>query len=193
MSSSSPFEIFNVWFSEAKEHESSYPEAFTLSTVSKKGQPSSRTLLLRGFSDTHYTFFTNYNSKKGSELKEIAKASMLFYWKSTKKQIRIEGTCTYSSKEVSDNYWKNRPYESRLHAFVSKQSEVLQIDQSKVNSLFKQVRTDYPLDIPRPLNWGGFDLKPHYFEFWEEGDFRWHKRLSFSLDGDNWRTERLYP
>ena len=193
MTEDSPFKIFKSWVEEAKESEDSYPEAFTLATVSNDGQPSARTLLLRGITDTHYTFFTNYNSKKGLELQENSKATMLFYWKSTKKQIRVEGICTKSSKEVSDDYWNQRAYESRLHAFVSKQSQNIDIEPAEVNSLFKEVRTKHPLEIPRPENWGGFDLKPTYFEFWEEGDYRWHKRNSFTLKENVWVSSRLYP
>jgi len=193
MESNSPFEIFKDWFNEAKENETSYPESFTLSTVSKDNQPSSRTLLVRGISDTHYTFFTNYESQKGLELIENKKASMLFYWKSTKKQIRIQGQCKFSTEKVSDDYWNNRPYESRLHAYVSKQSQNIEIEQSKVNELFKKVRSEHPLEIPRPKNWGGFDLTPDYFEFWEEGEFRWHKRMCFDLKDNEWLISRLYP
>ena len=193
MEFNSPFEVFKDWFDEAKKNEESYPEAFTLSTVSKDMQPSSRTLLIRGISDTHYTFFTNYDSKKGVELEENSKASMLFYWKSTKKQIRIQGQCKFSSKKVSDDYWNNRPYESRLHAYVSQQSKSIEIEQSKINELFKNVRSEHPLEIPRPKNWGGFDLTPDYFEFWEEGEFRWHKRICFDLKDNEWLVSRLYP
>ena len=182
---SSPFEVFKSWLEEAKKTEPNYPEAFSLSTTSKDGQPSSRTLLLKGVTDTHYTFFTNYDSKKGLEIKANSKASMLFYWRSTKKQIHIAGTCKFSSPEVSDNYWNSRPYESRLHAFASKQSKVLkEIEKSKINSILKNLKAKYPIDIPRPENWGGFDLTPTYFEFWEEGHFRWHKRLAYTL-GDS--------
>lgn len=188
-----PFETFHLWFNEAKEKEESYPEAFTLSTVSQKGQASSRTLLLRGLGEEQFTFFTNYNSKKGQELSQNSKASMLFYWKSTKKQIRIQGECRKSSAKVSDNYWKGRPYESRLHAFVSNQSQELSLSSSEINSLFKELRSKYPENIPRPENWGGFNLEPRYFEFWEEGDFRWHKRQSFELSAQEWITKSLYP
>ncbi len=193
---SEPFDIFKTWLEAAKELEPSYPESFTLSTISQKGQPSSRTLLLRGLSDTHYTFFTNYNSKKGLEILFNPKASMLFYWKSIKKQVRIEGTCKPSSNEVSDEYWKNRPYESRLHAYVSEQSKKIELSKSEVNKKFKDTRTEYPIDIPRQKNWGGYDFIPNYFEFWEEGDFRWHKRVSFELDTnnkENWLKNQLYP
>ena len=191
--SSSPFEIFKEWLEEAKKKETSYPEAFTLSTVSQQGQPSSRTLLLRGLTDTHYTFFTNYDSKKSLEIKNNSKASMLFYWKSTRKQIRIEGLCSFSSPEVSDNYWNNRAYESCLHATVSKQSKTIKTEQSKINSLFENIRIKHPIKISRPRNWGGFDLKPSYFEFWEEGDHRWHKRVNFTLKDSKWVSENLYP
>jgi len=189
----SPFEAFKAWLDEAKESEPNYPEAFTLSTVSKEGLASARTLLLRGISESHYTFFTNYNSKKGFEIQSNPKASMLFYWKSIKKQVRIEGTCSLASSEVSDQYWNNRPYESRLHAYVSKQSQTIDLEPSQINSLFKSVRAEHPIEIPRPKNWGGIDLKPNYFEFWEEGDYRWHKRVSFSLEDSQWSSKLLYP
>jgi len=188
-----PFKKFNDWFEKAKETEFSYPESFTLSTVSNNLQTSSRTLLLRGISESELTFYTNYNSKKGSELGENNKASMLFYWKTTQKQIRVEGQCEKSSSTASDEYWAKRPYESRLHAFVSKQSEVINLNKSEINSLFKEVRSKYPTDIPRPEHWGGFNLKPNYFEFWEEGDFRWHKRESYTLINNEWTLKSLYP
>ena len=189
-----PFRLFTTWYEKAFDSEDSYPDAFSLATVNSQNQPSNRTVLLKLYDDESFTFFTNYDSQKGLELQENPKASMLFYWKTLKKQIRIQGEFYKSSKKTSDDYWITRPYESRLHAYLSKQSRELKLSTSQINSLMKETRAMHPTEIPRPENWGGFTLKPVYFEFWEEGDFRWHKRNTFTLSSNNtWETKKLYP
>lgn len=189
-----PFKIFKDWYTQALKSEDSYPDAFSLSSSTLEGRPSCRTVLLKIYDEQSFTFFTNYNSQKGQELIKNPQASMLFYWKTLKKQIRIQGDFIKSSKEVSDNYWSTRPYESCLHAFISNQSDELKLSSSEINNLMKETRRKHPQQIPRPENWGGFTLTPDYFEFWEEGDFRWHKRMVFKLnDEKKWDTKKLYP
>lgn len=176
------------------ETEESYPDAFSLATSTPSGRPSCRTVLLKLYDSHSFTFFTNYDSQKGKELIANPQASMLFYWKSLKKQIRIHGEFIKSNKQVSDDYWSTRPYESCLHAYISKQSSELKLSRSEINNLMKETRRKFIKEIPRPDNWGGFTLTPDYFEFWEEGDFRWHKREIFKLNSEKlWESKKLYP
>ena len=188
-----PFEIFETWYQDAQEKEEQYPNAFTLSTASKEGAPSARTVLLKLNDKKSFTFFTNYNSQKAQEIMENKNVHMLFYWKSTEKQIRIQGCAQRSSKITSDQYWVTRPEESRLHAALSNQSEILP-ENFEYETESKRLKALHPNGIPRPDHWGGFDIIPSYFEFWEEGEFRWHKRQSFELDkSGNWDSETLFP
>lgn len=188
-----PFEIFEDWYKTAQEKEESYPNAFTLSTASKDASPSARTVLLKLNDKKSFTFFTNYNSHKAQEIMENPNVHMLFYWKSTEKQIRIQGTAQRSPKMTSDKYWVTRPEESRLHAALSQQSSILPKGFDYQEEV-KKLKLLNPNGIPRPDHWGGFDIIPNYFEFWEEGEFRWHKRQSFELNKhSDWEAEVLFP
>lgn len=188
-----PFLKFEDWFVEAQEKEDSYPDAFTVSTVGQDGFPSARTVLLKLHDHEKFTFFTNYSSQKGRELLTHPKVHMLFYWKNTEKQIRVRGLATKASQTVSDSYWETRALDSRLHAVLSDQSSEIPSDFEYKKAL-DALKSKHPTSIERPDHWGGIEIKPDYFEFWEEGEFRWHQRQSFSLNGENlWETKVLYP
>jgi len=192
-SNDSPFLKFQDWYTEACSAEDSYPDAFTLSTVGEDGFPSARTVLLKLHDLEKFTFFTNYSSQKGSELLKHSKVHMLFYWKKTEKQIRIQGTAKKSTKEVSDAYWETRALDSRLHAALSNQSSEIP-DDFDYKKAFDELKAKNPVSITRPDHWGGVEITPTSFEFWEEGEFRWHKRQSFSLTSDqSWDVKSLYP
>jgi len=187
-----PFLKFDDWFTDAKLKEESYPDAFTLSTVGQDGFPSARTVLLKLKDNEKFTFFTNYTSQKGVELLTQPKVHMLFYWKNTEKQIRIRGTAQKSSKEVSDTYWETRALDSRLNAVLSNQSSQIPSD-FEYKKAFKALKKQNPTSIERPDHWGGIEITPDHFEFWEEGEFRWHKRQTFALNDGQWSTTVLYP
>jgi len=187
-----PFLKFEDWYAEAKLKESSYPDAFTLSTFGPDGFPSARTVLLKLKDHEKFTFFTNYSSQKGLELSAHPKVHMLFYWKNTEKQIRVRGTAKKASKEVSDAYWKTRALDSRLNAALSDQSSEISSDFEYKKS-FDALKKQNPTSIERPDHWGGIEITPDHFEFWEEGEFRWHKRQTFALTENGWDTKVLYP
>ena len=188
-----PFLKFEDWLSEAEEKEDFYPDAFTLSTVGTDGQPSARTVLLKLREFEKFTFFTNYKSQKSIELFANNKVHMLFYWKNTEKQIRISGSAEKASKEVSDAYWETRALDSQINSALSNQSSEVPSDfEYKKN--FDALKEKYPTAVPRPDHWGGIEITPDYFEFWEEGEYRWHKRQTFTRNISGlWNTQILFP
>ncbi len=193
MSFKDPFSYFNAWFDEANEKVANNPNAVTLASCTKEGKPSARTVLLKGHSKEGFMFFTNYTSRKSKELIENPNASMLFYWRGLERQIRIEGKIEKTSKEESDKYWNSRHPDSQANSAFSKQSSIMTSQDSTEAELSKFKESLDGKGISRPENWGGFVLKPEYFEFWSEGPNRWHLRHTFSLKGNDWILERLYP
>lgn len=188
-----PYILFKKWFEEAIKNEPSYPDALSLATSDKKNQPSVRIVLLKKFEEDDFIFFTNYSSHKAEELLTNPKAELLFYWKSTKKQIRIRGKVEKISKEASDSYWESRDYTSRLNSYLSKQSSTLPEDFSYHKEI-ETLKKEFPEKVPRPDGWGGYSLKANYFEFWQEGDYRWHTRFSFTKKPNGgWDKTNLFP
>ncbi len=189
-----PYKQFADWFNQAQKSGLIEPNAFCLSTVSKNAKPSSRMLLLKEFSKNGFVFFTNYSSKKGSELKFNTNASMLFYWPGLERQVRIEGKAIRITAKSSDRYFKTRPLESRIGAIISRQStiiesrETLDLKFSKI----KKNQNDFKLD--RPKEWGGYILKANYFEFWQGRENRLHDRMTYTLTNRaGWKIARLSP
>ncbi|HEX5003092.1 MAG TPA: pyridoxamine 5'-phosphate oxidase [Bacteroidia bacterium] len=184
---------FSNWFSHALDSGTFEPHAMVLSTVSENGNPSSRVVLLRDFNEDGFVFYTNYGSSKGRDLEQVPKAAINFFWHELEKQIRIEGVTRKLDPAVSDAYFATRPRESQIGAWASQQSEVLssrdELDQ-KVAELSKQFEGTA---IPRPPNWGGFLIVPHYFEFWQGRPNRLHDRLSYTLVNNKWLINRLFP
>ena len=190
-----PFELFEKWFQEAKNKEINDPNALALGTASKEGIPSVRMVLLKGFDKNGFVFYTNLNSQKGNEIKQNPNATMCFHWKSLLRQIRIVGTLKQVSDKVADDYYNSRGYESRIGAWASKQSSVLNNRSELLNNLenFRKKYSDKD-NVPRPKHWSGWNLKPSSIEFWLDGDNRIHERLKYILDQkNNWTKSLLSP
>ena len=190
-----PFELFEKWFVEAKKKEINDPNALALGTASKEYIPSVRIVLLKGFDKNGFIFYTNLNSQKGNEIKENPNATMCFHWKSLLRQIRIVGTLKQVGDKTADDYYNTRAYESRIGAWVSKQSSILKSRDELLNTLedFKKKYSDKD-NVPRPSHWSGWNLKPSSIEFWLDGDNRIHERLKYTLDKNNvWVKSLLSP
>ena len=190
-----PFELFEKWFAEAKKKEINDPNALALGTATKKGIPSVRMVLLKGFDKNGFVFYTNLNSQKGNELKENPNASMCFHWKSLLRQIRIVGTLRIVDDKIADNYYNTRAYESRIGAWASKQSTILKNRNELLDNL-ENFRKKYNNkdDVPRPKYWTGWNLKPTSIEFWLDGNNRIHERLKYNLmENEKWTKNLLSP
>lgn len=186
-----PFIQFHEWFLLAEQAGSFEPNAMALSTCTEKLQPSSRIVLLKEYSNEKgFIFFTNYESRKGKELANNPKASLLFFWGTMEKQIRIEGTIEKISPEASDEYFYTRPLENQAGAIVSNQSsEIMNIDvlKAEMTKLTEQGK------LKRPENWGGYALVPNYFEFWQGSIGRLHDRITYQLINNEWTKKRIAP
>ena len=190
-----PFELFEKWFVEAKNKEINDPNALALGTASKKGIPSVRMVLLKGFDKNGFVFYTNLNSQKGNEIKENPNATMCFHWKSLLRQIRIVGTLRQVEDKIADDYYNSRAYESRIGAWASKQSSILESRNELLDNIenFKK-KYNNKESVPRPSHWSGWNLKPSSIEFWLDGDNRIHERLKYNLDKNNiWTKSLLSP
>lgn len=191
--SSTPFIQFKEWFETAIKSELFYdPTSFILSTCGKDMIPTSRVLLLKGFDENGFQFFTNYSSKKGQNLSENPNASMLFFWDKLERQVRINGIISRLNDSESEKYFNSRPYESRIGAIASEQSSELNSKVDLENKI-KELKIKYPSNPPRPINWGGYNLVPNSFEFWQGRESRLHDRIIYTLNEGNWIINRLYP
>lgn len=191
--SSTPFIQFKEWFETAIKSELFYdPTSFILSTCGKDMIPTSRVLLLKGFDENGFQFFTNYSSKKGKNLSENPNASMLFFWDKLERQVRISGIISRLNDSESEKYFNSRPYESRIGAIASEQSSELNSKVDLENKI-KELKIKYPSNPPRPINWGGYNLVPNSFEFWQGRESRLHDRIIYTLNEGNWIINRLYP
>ena len=190
-----PFELFDKWYEAAKKKEINDPNALALATSSKNNVPSVRMVLLKDFSKNGFVFYTNLNSQKGNEIKENPSVSMCFHWKSLLRQVRINGKVTPVQSIVADKYYNSRAYESRIGAWASNQSSVLNDRQELINSIDKFKKKFNEKDnVPRPDHWSGWNLKPDSIEFWLDGDNRIHERLKFLLNSDgSWKKVLLSP
>ena len=190
-----PFELFESWFEEAKKKEINDPNALALGTASKKGIPSVRMVLLKGFDKNGFVFYTNLKSQKGVEIKENPYATMCFHWKSLLRQIRIVGILRQVNDETADNYYNSRAYESRIGAWASKQSSILKNRDELLKSIEEYKKKYKDKDkVPRPNYWSGWRLEPDSIEFWLDGDNRIHERLKYTLDKNrNWIRSLLSP
>ena len=190
-----PFELFDKWYEAAKKKEINDPNALALATSSKNNVPSVRMVLLKDFSRNGFVFYTNLNSQKGNEIKENPSVSMCFHWKSLLRQVRINGKVTPVQNTVADKYYNSRAYESRIGAWASNQSSVLNDRQELINSIDKfKEKFNEKDNVPRPDHWSGWNLKPDSIEFWLDGDNRIHERLKFLLNSDgSWKKVLLSP
>lgn len=190
---SDPFEQFAIWMEEAINAEVNEPNAMTLATVKPDGTPSARIVLLKGFDERGFTFFTNYQSAKGQELSKNGNVALVFCWLELQRQVRIEGVATKISPAESDTYFHSRPLGSQIGAHASPQSTLIsgREELEKSYSHFKELFSKEP--IMRPEHWGGFMVNPHKIEFWQGRSSRLHDRFCFSLCKKNWEAVRLAP
>jgi pyridoxamine 5'-phosphate oxidase len=188
-----PFVQFDRWMKEALAAELQEPTAMTLSTVSDKGRPSSRVVLLKGIDANGLVFFTNYESQKGRELTENPFAALSFFWPELERQIRIDGMASKIPADESDEYFASRPFTSRIGAWASDQSKPL-TSKAKLITRAAALSAKYATgNVPRPPHWGGFRISPDRFEFWQGRPSRLHDRICYTrVDGD-WQTTRLSP
>ncbi|HEX8515705.1 MAG TPA: pyridoxamine 5'-phosphate oxidase [Bacteroidia bacterium] len=188
-----PVTQFYKWFHEAIDAKVNEPNAMSLSTVSSEGKPSSRILLLRNFNDEGFVFYTNYTSRKGEEIAQNPNASLLFFWPELERQVRISGELVRQSIEESDAYFKSRPRASKIGAWTSAQSRVIE-SRKVLDEEYIKLEMKYPgEEVPRPPHWGGYILKPETIEFWQGRPSRLHDRLLYTFEGENWKIERLAP
>jgi pyridoxamine 5'-phosphate oxidase len=188
-----PFALFGQWFAQAKTTEPSYPEAFALAAVDTRGRPSVRTVLLKGWDERGFVFYTNLEGAKGSALTANPLAEALFYWKSSERQIRIGGPVTQVANDEADAYYDKRPRGSRIGAWASLQSRPMPTRESLAERV-ALYEAKFPGDPPRPPHWTGLRIVPDRFEFWEERAFRQHERWTYQpTAGGLWRIQRLYP
>lgn len=188
-----PFDIFAKWFEEAKEKEINDPNAMAVASVDAKGRPSIRMVLLKDFDASGFVFYTNYESRKGTEILGNPQTALLFHWKSLRRQVRIEGPVEKVSDAEADDYFHSRPRQSQIGAWASQQSRPLE-SRFALEKAVAKYAAKYPVGtIPRPPYWSGFRIRPDYFEFWEDRPFRLHDRLIFKPAGNGWATEKLYP
>jgi len=188
-----PLELFSSWYDEAQRAGYYLPEAITLATATPDGTPSARMMLLKGFDRRGFRFFTNYDSRKGKELEANPKASMVFYWNTLQRQVRIEGAVEKLPREESEAYFRTRPRGSQLGAWASNQSSVL-TDRKQLDDRFAELERRFAgEEVPLPDFWGGFRLVPRRIEFWQGRANRLHDRLRYTREGDRWTLERLSP
>ena len=190
-----PIDLFGDWFKEAKKTEINDPNAFALATADKNGIPSVRMVLLKNYNYDGFVFYTNLESKKSNELKINDNASTCFHWKSLLRQIRITGKISKVSEQEADQYYNSRSYGSRIGAWASRQSNVI----NNRNELYKSIedyKKKYPNEnnVPRPSYWSGWNLNPYEIEFWLNGENRIHERLKYTRDlNGNWSKSLLSP
>src|SRR6266853_5244721 len=180
-----PIRQFQAWLDEVRGSGVSEQDAIsmTLATADKDGQPSARIVLLKSFDDRGFVFYTNYLSRKGKELSENPRACLLFYWSELWRQVRIEGDIEKISHAESEEYFQSRPLGSRVGAWASNQSEVVD-NRHTLEARFAELQKRFGADVPRPKHWGGYRLRPNSIEFWQGRDNRLHDRLRYSLEED---------
>jgi pyridoxamine 5'-phosphate oxidase len=189
-----PFQQFQRWFREAEAAQVPQPEAVTLATATADGKPSARMVLLRGCDERGFCFFTNYYSRKGTELTANPVAALVFYWQPLDRQVRIEGRVEQTTSEESDRYFQARPRNSQLGAWASEQSQII-AGRALLDRSFEEMAVRYREGrVPRPPHWGGFRVVPDTVEFWQGGLDRLHDRLRYRRSGGSgWIVERLAP
>lgn len=188
-----PVEQFSLWFEAAKAKGILEPNAMTLSTVTKEKKPAARIVLLKDFTDKGFSFYTNYESRKGKEILENPFGTLLFFWDALERQIRIDGKIEKLSREESEKYFHARPFESQVGAHTSHQSEVIGAREeleARYEVLLKQYKDK---TVPMPDYWGGYLLVPETIEFWQGRASRLHDRILYEKTGSSWKIFRLSP
>jgi pyridoxamine 5'-phosphate oxidase len=189
-----PLQQFTHWLEQAIEAGIAEATAMVLATADQQGRPSSRVVLLKGFDDRGFHFFTNYDSRKGRELAENPNAALTFFWPALERQVCIAGSVTKLPRDESEQYFRTRPLGSRRAAWVSRQTEII-AGRDVLENRLEEVRAHYPgEEIPTPPYWGGFVLKPVTIEFWQGRESRLHDRFRYTLQEEGaWRIDRLAP
>lgn len=187
-----PFKQFDKWMLEMLRSGFYEPNAMTIATADKNGKPSARVVLLKGIDSDGFLFFTNYKSKKGKDIEQNPYGSLLFYWDKLERQVRIDGKLEKVSKEESEVYFNTRPYKSRLGAWASKQSTVIE-SRSVIVKEFLKYMVKFRNHVPLPDYWGGYRLVPESFEFWQGRPNRLHDRICYNKLKKGWKIERLSP
>ena len=188
-----PLEQFGRWLEDALAAELKEPNAMTLATADAAGRPSARIVLLRGWDERGFVFFTNYQSRKGRELEASGRAGLLFFWAPLERQVRIDGTVARISPAESDEYFAQRPRGHRLSAWASPQSRVVPNRAALESRMAAEAERFGDGEVPRPDIWGGYRVAPSAFEFWQGRRDRVHDRIAYERDGKAWRIERLAP
>ena len=189
-----PIVLFKKWFAVAEKSEVNDPNALSLGTSSSDGISSVRMILLKGLSDKGFVFYTNFDSKKGNDLKNNPNASMCFHWKSIRRQIRVSGKVVVVDNEEADKYFSSRDYQSKISAWASSQSKAMK-NRSEFLDKIKEFEKKFSdkNNVPRPSHWSGWRIIPNEIEFWLEVKNRSHERLNYIRKKDKWIREVLYP
>ena len=188
-----PVAQFHEWFENVIDANLHEPNAMILATAAEDGKPSARTILLKGYDERGFVFYTNYEGRKARELEANPHCALLFYWGELERQVRIEGRTSRISDEESDAYFASRPRGSRLGAWASQQSRPVG-DRSVLEERVEALEAEYEArEVPRPPFWGGYRVEPEVIEFWQGRENRLHDRLVYTRTGDGWQIQRLQP
>lgn len=188
-----PVEQFRRWFEEALAANLHEPNAVTLATATKDGKPSARIVLLKGYDERGFVFYTNYEGRKARDLEENPRAALVFYWGELERQVRIEGHVSRVPEKESDEYFASRPRGSQLGAWVSEQSRMVTA-RGYLEEKLRRLEAEYAnREVPRPPFWGGYRVEPEVIEFWQGRENRLHDRLVYRREDGGWRIERLQP
>jgi len=191
--SDAPIALLELWLQQAAEAEINDPNAMSLATVDAQGMPDVRMVLLKELSEQGLVFYTNEKSAKGVQLKHTGKAALCFHWKSLRRQVRVRGVVTRVADAKTDAYFASRARGSRLGAWASDQSQPVE-DREALMAALKQAEQKFEgKDVPRPPNWTGWQVTPQAIEFWQDGAYRLHDRLTFTKRGQGWEKTRLFP
>ncbi|WP_269932110.1 pyridoxamine 5'-phosphate oxidase [Aminobacter sp. HY435] len=192
--SAEPFRLFAAWLKDATAQEPNDPNAVALATVDTDGLPDVRMVLLKGFDEHGFVFYTNFESAKGREILATMKAAMCFHWKSLRRQVRVRGPVEIVTDAEADEYFATRPRGSRIGAWASKQSRPLESRFALEKAVAEYTARHAIGEIPRPAHWSGFRIVPSQIEFWHDRPFRLHDRIVFTRAADGgWEKDRLYP
>jgi len=188
-----PFDQFEKWWEDALASTIDEVNAMTLATANKQGKPAARVVLLKGFNKDGFIFFTNYQSNKGAELLENPQACLVFFWKELERQIRIDGIVEKVSKEESDEYFRSRPEGSKIGAWSSPQSKIINSREVIEKNIIATKERFNGVEIKRPSHWGGYIVKPSAIEYWQGRSSRLHDRILYTKLEDVWKIERMAP